>query len=161
MLLESKNRLPQEKLYEHINTINNLDFYKNKSEETFEIKDNKLNITIINWVLNYEILEKTNKYTLVKVYWYHDDITIYKLPINFKKKEEKNWEIIISYIWYSKEWKLDCDTIYNPEDDKIYLSSSLTYTDLLDYNDKKIIRKYFYWLERVIYNTLDKLSQLF
>ena len=161
MLLISEDRLPQKKSYEYINTVNNLDFYRDKNENIFEIKDNKLNITIINWVLNYEILEKTNKYTLVKVYWYHDDITIYKLPINFKKKEEKNWEIIISYIWYSKEWKLDCDTIYNPEDDKIYLSSSLTYTDLLDYNDKKIIRKYFYWLERVIYNTLDKLSQLF
>jgi len=48
MLLISEDRLPQKKSYEYINTVNNLDFYRDKNENIFEIKDNKLNITIIN-----------------------------------------------------------------------------------------------------------------
>ena len=83
------------------------------------------------------------------------------MPTSFKEKKDKNWEITISYVWYTKKWKLHCDTIYNPEDDKVYIASVLTQIDSLDYNDKKIIEKYFYWLEKIVYNTLNKLGKLF
>jgi len=126
-----------------IEQIKNIKVYK-RDDWTYKLmfENNKNELTYS--VESYEIIKEKQNYFYLKVKEkkydknHKNKIIVYKIPLKTEIKYKT-----IKFTTYTENWKKECSSEYDENNNKCYISSSSTHINGLKYKEKKLIKKLF------------------